>query len=258
MDLQLANKYFIIGGAGSGFGRAVTLALVKEGATVMAVSRTEKKLLELKKLFPKNIELLTGDITKETIQSEIAAIAAGKNLYGIFFNSGGPAAGTFNEITMQQWDEAYYNIVRWKISLTKLLLPQLIKQHGGRLIYLESISVKQPVENLILSNSLRASIVGFVKTLSQELATTKITANVIAPGYHNTSAMNRLFNKKSEQTGKPIENIISEFNNQIPVGNMGEPSDLASLVTWLFSPYSKYITGQTISHDGGLVKGLFG
>ena len=258
MDLQLEGKYFIVGGAGSGFGRAVTLALVNEGANVIAVSRTERKLLELKRMFPDNIELITGDITKETTITRIVVEAAGKNLWGVFFNAGGPPAGTFEEISMPQWDEAYETIVRWKIELTKLLLPQFKKQGHGRFIYLESVSVKQPVENLILSNSLRSAIVGFVKTLSQEIAGTGITANVVAPGYHDTDAMKRLFVKKAEQTGKDDRSIRTEFEKEIPVGKMGDASDLATLVLWLFSPYSKYVTGQTISHDGGFVKGLFG
>jgi 3-oxoacyl-[acyl-carrier protein] reductase len=258
MDLQLSNKYFIVGGAGSGFGRAVTLALVKEGAHVLAVSRTEKKLYQLKKMFPDNIDLLTGDITKEINQSEIATIAAGKNLQGIFFNAGGPPAGTFEEISMQQWDQAYNDVVRWKIALTKLLLPQLKKQGSGRLVFLESVSVKQPVENLLLSNSLRSAIVGFAKTLSQELASSGITVNVVAPGYHDTDAMKRLFVKKSEQTEKSEHTIRDDFEKEIPVGAMGNPDDLATLVLWLFSPYSRYVTGQTITHDGGLVKGIFG
>ncbi len=258
MDLQLAGKYFIVGGAGSGFGRAVTLALIKEGARVLAVSRTERKLLEIKRAFPNDVELLTGDITKDVIQTEIAVRAAANHLAGVFLNAGGPPAGTFEEITMDQWDEAYHDVLRWKISLTKLLLPQLKKQGSGRLVYLESVSVKQPVENLILSNSLRAAVTGFVKTLSQELALTGITANVVAPGYHDTAAMKRLFAKKSEQTGEKEETVRRSFEKEIPVGSMGDPNDLASLVLWLFSPYSKYVTGQTITHDGGLVKGIFG
>ena len=258
MDLQLRGKYFIIGGAGSGFGKAVASALVAEGAHVLVVSRTERKLLEFKRMFPDQVELLTGDITKELVWSEIAAIAAGKNLAGVFFNAGGPPAGTFDELSLDQWDEAYFNVVRWKIGLTKLLLPQLKKQGFGRLVYLESVSVKQPVENLILSNALRAAVVGMVKTLSQELALTGVTANVVAPGYHDTAAMKRLFEKKAQQTGESEPVIKRQFEKEIPVGKMGNAEDLATLVLWLFSPYSNYVTGQTITHDGGLVKGIFG
>ena len=258
MNLNICNEFFIVGGAGSGFGKAVALALAYEGANVLAVSRTESKLMEIKNKYPDNIELFVGDLTNNQVISEIAAIAVGKKLSGVFFNAGGPPAGTFEDISLQQWDEAYQSVVRWKIALTKLLLPQLKQQQYGRLLFLESVSVKQPVENLMLSNSMRAAVTGFVKTLSQEVAGYQITANVMAPGFHNTAAIKRLIDIKNEQTGLDKEQIQSIFTKDIPVGRMGKPDDLASLAIWLLSPHARYITGQTITHDGGLTKGLFG
>jgi len=258
MDLNIENDFFIIGGAGSGFGNAVSKALASEGARVLAISRTESKLTELRNLFPENIEVLAGDLTSSNVLKEIASLASGQKLTGTFFNAGGPPAGTFDEISMNQWDDAYQSVVRWKIELTKLLMPQFKEQGYGRLLFLESVSVKQPVENLILSNSLRSAMIGFVKTLSQEIAQHNITANILAPGFHNTAAIQRLITKKAEQTGKSEKEIKSQFTKDVPVGSMGNPDDLASLAVWLLSPHSRYITGQTITHDGGLTKGLFG
>ncbi len=258
MNLNIKDEYFIVGGAGSGFGRAVALALAAEGARVLAVSRTGSKLAELKSKFPDHIELLVGDLSSDLFLSEIAAMAARQKLSGVFFNAGGPPAGTFEEISLKQWDEGYYTVLRWKIALTKLILPQLKQQQYGRLLYLESVSVKQPVENLILSNSLRAAVTGFVKTVSQEVAKYHIMANVLAPGFHSTAAMERLITKKSEQTGLSTQQVKELFTGDVPVGTMGNPDDLASLATWLLSPHARYITGQTITHDGGLTKGLFG
>ncbi len=258
MNLHLENSFFIVGGAGSGFGKAIALALAAENAQVLAISRTGEKLMKLKKQYPDNIQLLVCDLTSGSALSEIASLAAGKKLSGVFFNAGGPPAGTFDEISMQQWDEAYNTVVRWKIELTKLLMPQLMKQQYGRLLYLESISVKQPVENLILSNSLRAAMVGFTKTLSNETAKYNITANVLAPGYHDTEAMKRLIVKKSQQTNISEEEVKTLFTDDIPTKAMGNPEDLASLAVWLLSSQSRFVTGQTIAHDGGLMKGLFG
>lgn len=258
MELDIRDRFFIIGGAGSGFGRAVAIALANEGAKVLAVSRTKEKLIKLKNQFPHNVEPLVGDLGNETLLAKIAAIASKKKLSGVFVNAGGPPAGTFEEITMEQWDEAYEKVVRWKILLTKLLLPQLKQQQYGRLLYLESVSIKQPVENLILSNSMRSAMAGFVKTLSQEIALSGVTANILAPGFHATAAIERLITKKSEQTGLDEDEIRKQFTKDAPVGTMGDPSDLASLAVWLLSPYSRFITGQTITHDGGLTKGLFG
>ena len=258
MELNIRDRFFIVGGAGSGFGRAVAIALASEGAKIIAVSRTKEKLIELKKQFPHNVEPLVGDLNNETLLAEMASIASKNKLSGVFVNAGGPPAGLFEDITMLQWDEAYEKIVRWKILLTKLLLPQLKQQRYGRLLYLESVSIKQPVENLILSNSMRAAMAGFVKTLSQEIATYNITANILAPGYHNTNAIERLITKKSEQTGLDKNEIRKQFTKDAPVGTLGSPGDLATLAVWLLSPHSRFVTGQTITHDGGLTKGLFG
>ncbi len=118
--------------------------------------------------------------------------------------------------------------------------------------------MKQPVENLVLSNSLRAGVTGFVKTASQEMASQGITMNILSPGYHDTAAMQRLFAKKAE-----VENITetqaqANFEQSIPVKRMGKAQEIAVLAAWLLSPLSGFTTGQSFSHDGGLVRGLFG
>ena len=118
--------------------------------------------------------------------------------------------------------------------------------------------MKQPIENLVLSNSLRLAVVGFVKTMSQEIASDGITANILAPGYHDTPAMQRLFEKKSLLLGITPEDSKTIFEKDITTGKLGNPEHLASLALWLLSPHAAYITGQTISVDGGFVKGTMG
>ncbi len=257
MDLKIKDQYFLVGGAGSGFGKAVSLSLAAEGAKVLAVSRTSEKLEILQKEFSNQIDILSADLALDETHQQIVDYYKDKTLSGIFVNAGGPPAGGFSEINMQQWDEGWRTIVRWKIALIYKLLPVMQKKHYGRILFLESISVKQPVPNLILSNALRAAIMGFAKSLSAEVASQGITVNVMAPGYHGTAAMDRLFKKKSELEGISFEGAKSAFEKEIPVGAMGRPEDLASLSTWLLSPYSQHVTGQTISHSGGLVKGMF-
>jgi 3-oxoacyl-[acyl-carrier protein] reductase len=179
-------------------------------------------------------------------------------LHGILVNAGGPPAKTFLETDLDDWDNAYRNLVRWKVELTQKMVPSLVDAKYGRLLYIESSSVKQPLENLVLSNSLRLAVTGFVKTLSQEISRSGVTLNVLAPGSHDTAAIERLYRKKSEQTHVGIDEVRKKAVETIPVGSLGDPRDLASLAAWLLSPHSKYITGQTISVDGGMVKGLFG
>jgi 3-oxoacyl-[acyl-carrier protein] reductase len=159
---------------------------------------------------------------------------------------------------MNDWDTAYYSLFRWKVELTKMLLPKFREQGYGRILYLESSSVKQPIENLVLSTSLRLGIVGFAKTLSEETADIGVTVNILAPGFHDTQALNRLLAKKAESGNISEDEAKNKFIQKIKVGKLGNPDELASIAVWLLSEESGYITGQTISVDGGVIKGVFG
>ena len=258
MNIQLQDQLFIVGGATSGFGKAVTNALVAEGANVIAIARGASKVKELEDSNPSQIQGVVGDLTKSEVIQELVDLVGDRELHGILVNAGGPPAMSFMETKLQDWDDAYQNVLRWKIEMTQTFLPKFIQQKYGRILYVESVSVKQPVENLVLSNSLRLGVVGFVKTLSQEVAHHGINLNIFGPGYHATPAMNRLFKKKSEVEGISVEEARAVFEKQTKVGKMGDPNDFASLALWFLSPMSQYITGQTISLDGGLIKGSFG
>jgi len=253
MDLKIKNKLFVVTGATSGFGRAIAEVLIQEGAHIIINARGEEKLVAFKNDHPDQIEIVAGDITSDAVISKLIRQVDDRSLSGILINAGGPPASSFVSTEMDQWDEAYKSVLRWKVKLTKAMLPVLGADHYGRIIYIESASVKQPIADLVLSNSLRLAVVGFVKTLSQEVAIDGITLNIIAPGYHDTAAMGRLFTKKSELMDISIEEAKKAFKDQTQTGTLGQPDDLASIAAWLFSPMSSYITGQTITIDGGLV-----
>lgn len=257
MHLKLKNQQFLVTGGTSGFGGAISKALAGEEANVVVVARSEEKLKVLKKQYPDQITTVQGDITSsDTIDKAVAYIDSSK-FNGAVINSGGPPAKAFLETSLKDWDEAYQNLMRWKIQITRKLLPFLQRNGYGRLVYIESISTKQPVENLVLSNAVRLGVVGFVKTLSQEIAGSGITLNILAPGYHDTAALNRLFKKKSEVEGISEAQARRQIEQKSPMG-LGDPDDMASLALWLLSPHSRYVTGQTISHDGSVMKGTFG
>ena len=258
MDLEIKNQLFIVGGATSGFGKAIATTLINEGAIIIAVARNNDKLAALKASAPAQVETVAGDITEPEVIKQIAAVIGNRQLHGMLVNAGGPPAKTFLETSLEDWDSAYRNILRWKVNITQTFVPGMKEKKYGRIVYIESSSVKQPLENLVLSNSLRLAVVGFVKTLSQEIASSGVTLNILGPGSHDTPAIERIYNKKAEQTGISAADARKQGIQQIPVGRLGKPEDFASLAAWLLSPASGYITGQTITVDGGMVKSIFG
>lgn len=254
MDLKIKNKTFVVCGATSGFGLGVTKQLIAEGASVIAIARGEEKLNELKDAFGLSIEVLVGDITQSKTIKALVKKAEKKELSGILVNAGGPPAMKFVESKVSDWDDAYNKVLRWKIEITQAFLPKFIEQGYGRFVYIESSSVKQPLENLVLSTSLRLSVVGMVKTLSQELPDKGVTFNILAPGYHYTPAVERLINKKAEDekiSKKEAKRILEE---RIPLKKTGDVDNFASLAAWLLSPLSEYVTGQVYAVDGGVLK----
>jgi 3-oxoacyl-[acyl-carrier protein] reductase len=257
MDLRLKDKLFIVTGASSGFGKAIAGMLRKEEAGVIAVARGMDNLKTLQDEHPA-IEILSLDVTQPDSLNSLVESVGERDLTGIVVNAGGPPAKAFLETNMDDWDQAYRQILRWKVDLTHAFLPLFEKNNYGRYLFIESFSIKQPVPNLVLSNSLRMAVTGFVKTFSDEIAYKGITANVMAPGLHMTPALERVIRKNSEAGGISPEEAKDEMVGRVPVRTTGSVEDFASLAVWLLSPWSSYITGQTISVDGGAVRGAMG
>lgn len=255
MELELKNKTFIVCGATSGFGLGVSKQLVNEGARVIAIARTKEKLQELAAACPNQVEILQGDITQSNTINELIKHVSEKQVDGVLVNAGGPPAMKFVESKLEQWDDAYKNILRWKVELTQALLPKFLSQKFGRFVYIESASVKQPLENLVLSTSMRLSVVGMVKTLSQELPDKGVTFNVLAPGYHYTPAVERLIEKKAGDEGIDTREAQQKIERNIPMKKTGDVDKFASLALWLLSTQSEYVSGQVYAVDGGVLKG---
>lgn len=258
MDLQIKGKLFIVCGATSGLGQGVARALLKEEAYVIGIGRNVDMLDSMAAEYEGLFEPLSLDVRSENAETVILNQIEGRELDGVLINAGGPPARSFLETAISDWDDAYHDLLRWKVTLVKALLPLFRAKQYGRILFLESQSVKQPIPYLVLSTSLRLAVVGMAKTLSNEIAREGITVNVLAPGRHDTRAMQRLFTKRMEVAGLSMEEARNESANEIPVGFMGNAEDFGSLAAWLLSPQSRYITGQTISIDGGLIDGIFG
>lgn len=255
MDLDIARKKFIICGATSGFGYGIANQLTADGAHIVAVARREEKLRELQDAYPGQVEILAGDITQRETIGRLLSATEGKELHGILVNASGPPARKFVDTTLEDWDTAYQQLLRWKVELTQAFLPRFLKAGYGRFLYIESSAVKQPFENLVLSTSLRLSVVGFVKTLSQELPDRGVTFNILAPGYHSTPAVDRLIAKKAEVEKISLKQARKLMEDAIPMKKSGNVSKFATLGAWLLSPLSEYVTGQVYAVDGAVLKG---
>lgn len=258
MDLKISDQRFIVCGASSGFGEAIARQLLQEGASVVLVARRGDMLQDKFDHFKEQTEIIEGSLIYGETLDKIEQSVETRETHGIVFNAGGPPTGTPLETSMDDWDSSWKLVMRWKIDLALRLAPYFKKKGYGRMVFIESQSVKQPLPSLTLSNSFRAGVVGFVKTLALEVARSGVTANVLAPGSHQTPAIERVIQKNKATLDISFEEAKERMEEDIPVGRMGKAEEFASLATWLLSPHSGYVTGQTISHDGGSIKGLFG
>lgn len=254
MNLDIKNQTFLVGGATSGFGLASLNHLIAEDARVIGIARNEEKLNDLKAKYPDNFIPLAGDITQlETIHAA-ATLARQYDISGVLINAGGPPAMKFEESTLAEWDASYANILRWKVALTQQLLPHFKERGQGKFVFIESASVKQPIENLVLSTSFRLAVVGMVKTLSQETAGQGLTFNILAPGSHDTPAIDRVIQKKGQQANVTFEQAKVNFVASLPSQKLGSADYFGSLAAWLLSPLSEFVNGQVFAVEGGTVK----
>ena len=258
MDLQLSNKLFVVLGASSGFGKAIADKLIAENATVIAVARRIDLLKQSAEGSNGRFEPLQADVTSPEFIDNLLKVIDGRPLHGILINAGGPPAGSFLETSPSMWEDAFYKVLHWKVCLLQRLVSQFIDAKYGRIVLIESVSVKQPVSQLVLSNSLRAAVAGMARTLADEVAAHGVTVNILAPGYHDTDAMKRLYVKRADLLQTDVETARTKFTNETGTGKLGNPDHFADLAVWLLSPSSEFVTGQVISVAGNLVKGIMG
>lgn len=200
----------------------------------------------------------SADMTDATAVKILGEYLAGEKITGCVFNTGGPPTGRIEELEMTDWDNAYASTFRWKVQLTEALLPAMREAAYGRLLFLESVTIKQPIDNLVLSNAIRAAVAGFVKTLSREVGEAGITANILAPGYHATPRIKTVLEKSAQMQGVSFEEMAAGFSAETATKKLGDPADFADMAVFLLSPQARYITGQTITVDGGLVRHITG
>jgi len=262
MELGLKDKVAIVAAASKGLGKAVALGLAFEGAKVSICARhaddLQRAAEDIRTASGAEVLAVQADVTRpEDIQRFVAETITHFGRVDILVNNaGGPPTATFMEIPDETWLAGVNLNLMSTIRLTREVVPHMQKQKWGRIINITSIAVKQPLEGLIISNAVRAGILGLAKSLANELGKDNILVNNVCPGYTLTQRLDELLESTARQEGLPKEEIVRSLERKIPLGRLGRPEELANLVVFLASERASYITGTTIQVDGGAVKGI--
>jgi len=261
--MGLQGKVALVAASSKGLGRAIAYGLAKEGAKVAICARGEEALArtaaEIEEVTGSTVLAMVADLTdKQQVENLVARVVEEYGRLDILVtNAGGPPPGLFVDLTDEEWEEAFYLTLMSAVRLCREAIPHMRRQEGGRIITMTSISVKQPVENLMLSNSLRLAVIGLTKTLANELAKDNILVNSVCPGWTRTERVEELMEDRAQRQATSAEEEFAKIEKDIPLGRMGTPEEVANLVVFLASERASNITGTAIQVDGGYVKGVF-
>jgi 3-oxoacyl-[acyl-carrier protein] reductase len=262
MDLGLKGKVALVAAASRGLGRAVAEELAAEGASLIVCSRNASSISqtasEIGQTTGGEILAIAADVSQDEDVERL--VQSANERFGridiLVTNSGGPPAGPFESFSAEQWEAATRLLLHSSVGLARQVLPGMKERHWGRILNITSIAVKQPVDNLILSNSLRAAVTGFARTLANEVAQFGITVNNIMPGYTRTERVEELSRMMAEKEGITPAEFIARWEKEIPMRRIGEPREFAALAAFLVSERASYITGTSVPADGGWIKAL--
>jgi 3-oxoacyl-[acyl-carrier protein] reductase len=262
MNLGLAGKAAIVGGSSRGIGRAIALALAQEGCSVAICARgqegVEAAAAEIRaqtgaQVLPVVCDMANHDDIRRLVRQTAETFG---RIDIVVNNAGGPPLGTFEDFADAEWHKAIDQNFLSAVRTIREALP-FLRQHGGRIINITSVAVKQPIDRLMLSNSVRLGVVGMAKTLSREVARDGITVNNVCPGNIATQRLLSLFEARAQREGRSSQEVVAEEESRTPTGFLGDPSDVAALVTFLASEKARYISGATIQVDGGSTLAVF-
>jgi 3-oxoacyl-[acyl-carrier protein] reductase len=262
MELGLKGRGVIVAASSEGIGRATAEAFAREGAQVAMCARTEKTLREA----ADQIRRATGaEVFAEPLDvTDAAAVQRFTETVAKQFgridvcvsNAGGPPAKNFLSVSLDEWRKAVDTNFMSVVHLARAVIPYMQRHRWGRIITITSVTVKQPVEALVISNAVRAAVVGLVKSLSNEFGKDGILVNNVAPGYTATERLKELAGVRALAGGVSPDKVYEQWASEAPVKRLGEPREIADVIVWLASERASYITGQTILADGGIYHGL--
>ncbi len=263
MNLEISGKVALVAASSQGLGKAVAMGFAREGVNVVICARNKEKLEAVKKEIESQtkseILAVQTDLTRQDDIKNLVAESTKKfNSVDILVNNaGGPPAGFFSDMTDENWQKGVDLTLMSSVRLTREVLPFMKKKKWGRIINITSVSVKQPINELLLSNSLRLSILGWAKTLANQVAAEGILINNVCPGWTRTDRVVEIFEARANNQGTSPEKVEAGITRGIPMGRLGRPEELANLVVFLGSEMASYITGVSVQVDGGSVQGLY-
>lgn len=253
MKLGLEGKRAVVLGASKGLGAAIAQTLAAEGASVIGGARTVEAIEKLSK----NIKGLSLDLANPTsVQAFIDAILADGGADILINNSGGPAPGEASSLPASDYANAFNTMVAPLITITQAFLPGMRAKKWGRIVTLTSSGVEAPIPRLVISNTLRQSLVGWNKTLAGEVAADGVTANIIVQGRIHTARVDELDEAAAKRSGKSVEDVKAQSISTIPAGRYGRVEELADVVAFIASERASYVTGSLIRVDGGLIRSI--
>ncbi len=263
MDLGIKDRVALVAASSEGMGKAVALGLAREGAKLALCARTQSRLdstaAEIRgetgaSVFARAVDVTVHDQVRRFVAETLVELG---RLDICVANCGGPPSKTFAETTVEDWQAAAQLNLMSTVYLAKESLPVMQRQRWGRFIAITSISVKQPIERLILSNAVRAGVSGLVKTLANEYGPSNVLVNNVCPGFTATARLMEFAGAVAAKEGVTPAEIESRWTRGVPLERVGRPEEIANLVVFLASERASYITGVSIAVDGGAVKGLY-
>jgi 3-oxoacyl-[acyl-carrier protein] reductase len=265
VDLGLRGKTAIVAAASQGLGKAVASAFAAEGANVVMFSRREAAIEQAAGDVRHNAAAgahvlgLVADVTRTEDLEHVVTTTADRfeGVDILFANAGGPRPGYFDDLSDDDWYAAVGLNLMSAVRLTRLCLPHMRQRHWGRVIVSTSYSVKQPIDNLMLSNSIRSAVTAWAKTLADQVGKDGITVNTLAPGRIDTERIRQIDGDLAQRQGRQRAEVTREFQKAIPVGRDGRPDEFGAAAAFLASQQASYINGVTLLVDGGLFRGTY-
>ena len=261
MDLGIKDKIALVAASSKGLGKAAALQLSMEGAKVVINGREESSLKkaadEISLITHNEVFYKIADLSEPDDIDALADFVVNKfgALHILVTNGGGPKPGNFEESTDQRWYDGFDTTIMSVVRIIRKALPLMKKQGWGRIVNITSVTVKQPLDGLLLSNSLRMGVIGLAKSISNEYSKYNILINNVCPGFMSTDRLLELADKQAAEKNVSREDILRVFGSSTSIGRIGKPEELASLIAFLCSERSGYITGTTIPVDGGRYQG---